>query len=129
MNRIALFAAPIALATGLFLFAVPARLAPQAAAQEAKASYGGEVVDLACYLGKGAKGEAHKKCAQMCAAAGQPIGLLTTDGKLYLLVGSHDGSGLEQAKKLAGSNVQITGKMLQRDGMQAIEVDSVKEAK
>ena len=46
----------------------------------------GEVVDLACYVGHGAKGPDHQKCALKCAQMGQPLGLLTPEGKIYLLV-------------------------------------------
>lgn len=125
MRKVTILLAVAVFAVGA-AFAV-ARAEEQMAGKEG--NWKGELVDLACYLGKGAKGEAHKKCAQMCAAQGQPVGLLTDDGKLYLVVGSHDGDGLEQAKKLCGSMVEVSGKMLSRDGMNAIEVKSVKETK
>jgi len=106
---------------GLVLFAAPKYVVQIAQADEG--AWKGEVVDLACYLAKGAKGEDHKKCAQM----GQPIGLHTTDGKLFVLVGAQEGSGLDDAKKAVGSQVEIKGKMLSRDGLRGIAVASVTE--
>ncbi len=106
--------------------AVALLVAPAAIAKEK--TWKGEVVDLSCYLAKGLKGPGHKKCAQMCAAQGQPVGLLTDAGELYLLVGPHDGTALDDAKKLCGSAVELTGSVLERDGLRAIEVQSVKES-
>lgn len=46
----------------------------------------GEIIDLSCYLQVGKHGEKHKSCGQKCLANGQPIGLLTKDGGLYMLM-------------------------------------------
>ena len=46
----------------------------------------GEVVDFSCYLQLGKHGEKHRACGQKCAQNGQPIGLLTKDGTLYMLM-------------------------------------------
>ena len=46
----------------------------------------GEIVDFSCYLQIGKHGEKHRVCAQKCFTAGQPIGLLTKDGSLYMLM-------------------------------------------
>jgi len=46
----------------------------------------GEVVDCSCYLQLGKHGEKHRGCGQKCAQNGQPIGLLTKDGTLYMLM-------------------------------------------
>jgi hypothetical protein len=46
----------------------------------------GEVIDLSCYLQVGKHGDKHRDCAQKCARAGQPIGLLQDDGRIYLLI-------------------------------------------
>ena len=88
----------------------------------------GEIVDLACYIGHGAKGPDHQKCAEKCAAMGQPLGLLTGDGKLYVLVADHQNpSALAAAKKLAGEQVEMTGEPSERDGVAAIAVHTVKK--
>ena len=41
----------------------------------------GEIVDFSCYLQIGKHGEKHRSCAQKCFNSGQPIGLLTKDGR------------------------------------------------
>ncbi len=46
----------------------------------------GEIIDLSCYLQVGKHGDKHRDCAQKCARAGQPIGLLTEDGAVYMLI-------------------------------------------
>jgi hypothetical protein len=46
----------------------------------------GEIIDFSCYLQVGKRGEAHRSCAQKCLQAGQPIGLMTSDGTLYMLM-------------------------------------------
>ena len=60
----------------------------QSLAQKADAKAGtwvGEVVDLNCYVTRGAKGLDHAGCAKSCVKNGQPMGLLTDDGTLVLL--------------------------------------------
>jgi hypothetical protein len=46
----------------------------------------GEVIDYSCYLQVGKHGDKHRECGQKCARAGQPVGLLTSDGTIYLLM-------------------------------------------
>ena len=46
----------------------------------------GEIVDYSCYLQVGKHGAKHRDCGQKCLRNGQPIGLLTKEGKLYLLM-------------------------------------------
>lgn len=46
----------------------------------------GEIVDYSCYLQLGKHGAKHRDCGQKCLKNGQPIGLLTKEGKLYLLM-------------------------------------------
>jgi hypothetical protein len=46
----------------------------------------GEIIDLSCYLQVGKHGEKHKSCGQKCLNNGQPIGLLTKDGGIYMLM-------------------------------------------
>jgi hypothetical protein len=94
------------------------------AAQE-EISVQGEIVDLACYLAKGKKGPEHKACAQMCAKGGVPLGVLTESEELYLLIDDHSNpKPYEAAKKLAGTNAEISGKKWVRNGMASIVVDA-----
>jgi len=90
----------------------------------------GEVVDMGCYLDHAAMGPKHKECAAMCISGGMPMGLLTPDGKLYLLTMSHeDAAPFNACKKLAAEMVSITGPVSERNGMKSIEVTAVKPAK
>jgi hypothetical protein len=89
----------------------------------------GEIVDVACYVPHGVKGEGHADCAKKCAKAGEPIGLLTGDGDLLLLVADHDdGAPFEAAKELAGKAAEVTGTLAERDGVHVLTVTSVKAA-
>lgn len=106
---------------------------PKGSKTEAKAApksltLTGEIVDMGCYMAEGAKGEAHKGCASMCISSGMPMGLLTGDGKLYLLTLNHDKADpYNSAKKMAAEQVTVTGMMSERNGMKSLSVDDVKE--
>ena len=96
--------------------------------KESSITVKGEILDMACYLGHGAMGMKHQQCALMCLKGGQPMGLRTADGKVYLLVASHkDGKPFEEAKGYAADQVEVSGPLFQRDGISAIEVDTVKK--
>jgi hypothetical protein len=87
----------------------------------------GEVVDMACYMSKGAHGDNHKDCAVMCIKGGSPMGVLTTEGKVYLLVENHDKTdAYAEAKKHAGEQVTVTGNYYERGGMLGLVVNEVK---
>ena len=119
----------LALALALAVPAAPALLAhgDEKHEEAQKLTVQGEVVDLACWVAHGAKGAEHVKCAQACAKGGQPIGLLTADGTVYLLFASHeDGSAFAQAKERAGQNVEITGLASTKGGIHGLEVNAVK---
>ena len=98
-----------------------------AAAAKAQATITGEVVDTGCYLGAGERGAKHQQCAQLCIRKGMPMGLLTSTGDLYLVVPPH--SKTEAYKKVqgwAGLDVEITGTVMERNGMKSIEVASAR---
>lgn len=88
----------------------------------------GEILDLACYIAHGAKGPDHQKCAQKCAEQGQPIGLLGSDGKVYILYADHaDGSPYDKARTFAGSKAEIKGEPASKDGINGLTVHAVKK--
>ena len=90
----------------------------------------GEIVDLGCYLGHGARGADHKGCATKCIAGGMPMGLLTADNKLYLLTLDHDNADpYNQAKSHAGEVVELTGTVMSRAGVMALDVTGLKAGK
>lgn len=118
----------ILLALALFL---PPGLAPSAhekhAGTPAGGAFRGEVVDLACYIPHGGKGPEHQKCALKCAEQGQPLGLLTPEGKVYLLFADHtDATAFAKTRTLAGKNVEIAGEASGRDGINGLTVLAVK---
>jgi len=80
----------------------------------------GEVVDLMCYLDHGAKGEKHKGCAAKCIKNGGPVGLLTADNQLYLVIGDHKPINDTLGEK-AAQTVTLKGKVVERNGMKMIE--------
>ena len=101
----------------------------QGNAAAAATSWKGEIVDLACYVPHGAKGAGHADCAKKCAKMGQPLGLLTGDGDLVLLMADHDDTKpFESVKEMAGSMVEISGTSAERDGVTTITVTGVKPA-
>jgi hypothetical protein len=84
----------------------------------------GEIVDMACYMGGEEHGAKHAKCAGMCVTGGAPMGLLTKEGALYLVVANHaDEKPYEAAKKLAGGAATLTGQVTKKGGVQALIVD------
>ena len=87
----------------------------------------GEIIDMACYMAKGAKGASHKACAVLCAKKGVPIGILTDAGEVYLLLDDHnDPDPYDDAKKLAGERASINGKKYNKQGVASIVVASAK---
>jgi hypothetical protein len=90
----------------------------------------GEIVDMGCYMGHGAKGPDHASCALRCIANGMPMGLLTADGTLYVMTMNHDNADpYNSAKKMAADIVEITGPVSERSGVKSIEVTDVKGTK
>jgi hypothetical protein len=112
----------------VFVFAPLAVFSGEEAGQKvASVTVEGEVLDLGCYLGRGAKGAEHAGCAKRCVKSGQPMGLLAKDGTVYLLLANHkDNAPFEAAKDHAGETVTIKGKAANQEGMKGIEVHSVK---
>lgn len=89
----------------------------------------GELVDMGCYMGKEAKGEKHKSCATKCVAGGMPMGLLTDNGKLYLLTMNHEnGDAFSKCKDMMAAMVEVTGVVSERAGMRSVDVTDVKPA-
>lgn len=97
----------------------------QNADTQAEATWVGEIVDLNCYITKGAKGPDHAGCAKACVKGGQPMGLLTDDGTLVLLAKDNGNKeAFETLKEMAGENASVTGKLNERDGINMLVVQS-----
>lgn len=88
----------------------------------------GELVDMGCYIERGAMGAKHKECAEKCIAGGMPMGLLS--GKtLYLITMNHDNpDAFNKLKEMASEMVEVTGTVAESNGMKAIDVTNVKLA-
>jgi type 1 fimbria pilin len=80
----------------------------------------GEVVDMVCYIDHGASGTEHADCAQKCIEMGLPVGLKTSDGKTYFLIGEHEPMNAALAP-LAAKTITVKGKAVSRDGFNMIE--------
>jgi hypothetical protein len=94
----------------------------------------GQVVDMGCYKAdKSNTGVDHKMpkgdtkdCALACAKAGQPLALLTSDGKVYQIAG---GLAADKNAKLiahVSHTVEITGDVMDHGGSMMISADSLK---
>jgi len=110
---------------------VVALTAPAFAASE---TVKGQVVDMGCYKAdKSNTGVDHKMpkgdtkdCALGCAKAGQPLALLTSDGKVYQIAG---GLAADKNAKLiahVAHTVEITGDVMDHGGTMMISADSLK---
>jgi hypothetical protein len=89
----------------------------------------GEIVDYSCYLQLGKHGTKHRDCGQKCVRNGMPIGLLTKDGKLFLLMEEeHDQrrDGLTNFRQTAVDNMayvmEVTGTLSEVEGQRALYV-------
>ncbi len=90
----------------------------------------GEIVDFSCYLQVGKHGDKHRACGQKCLQTGQPIGLLTSDGNLYLLMEEEhdprrDGQTSNFRKKAAEHTahiLEVTGTLASHAGYNALYV-------
>ncbi len=91
----------------------------------------GEVVDLTCYKSDKAKmGEGHKGCGMTCVKKGNPLAIVTADGKVYNLAGAYVEN--KNAKIVEGDlfavPVEATGDVTEKDGVQIIAVTTMKKA-
>ena len=87
----------------------------------------GEVVDLWCYLEGGDHGAEHKSCAISCAKAGNPVGLVTEKGEVYVMMGIKDHQpGKEVLIEKMAETVTVEGTLVKKGGTQVIYVSAVK---
>lgn len=101
-----------------------------AAPMPAKATITGEVVDVSCYIKMGAKGDGHKSCAEACAKAGVPMGILDAKGNLYVALSDKDAeSGNTKLLGHEAEKVKVTGKVFTKGGVRVVSVESVEAAK
>lgn len=90
----------------------------------------GEVVDSACYIKSGARGESHRACAQKCGDAGIPLALVEDGTGVVVWIASVDDMETPNAKlrPFAGRRVTISGTWAERGGAKILLLSSVKAA-
>ena len=94
-------------------------------ADDAPQKVTGEVVDAHCYLSRGAHGEEHAGCANACLSRDVPAALVTADGTIYLLLNEKPVSLKEKIAGKAGKTMTATGKVVERNGLKAIQVATI----
>ena len=106
-------------------------LTAQEKKSEKEVTVTGEVVDVACYIAHGAKGEDHKDCAEACAKAGGSLGILTSDGELYLALLPDDHKSGPNAILMdhIAHTVEVKGYVRSKGGVNGIMIKSVAMAK
>ena len=94
----------------------------------------GEVIDTWCALSgvmggiDAVSGSAHHTCALWCAAGGIPIGVLTEDGTIYMVLKLEDSEVLEQTDaimKIQSDVITAKGKHYLRDGVNYLIVEKI----
>lgn len=123
MKRASWFIAVLVL---IFTFALSAQ-EKEKKKTEKEVTLKGEVVDVACYIAHGAKGEKHKECGESCAKAGGALGILTADGKLYvsLLPDSHASGPNDMLMDHIAHQVEAKGFVRSKGGVNGIMITSV----
>jgi hypothetical protein len=89
----------------------------------------GEVIDLSCYMDHGASGMDHAKCAQGCIKKGMPVGFLTADGTMYVILGANHEPANAQVADYAGKKSMVTGTVKEEKGLKTIMLASIADAK
>lgn len=94
----------------------------------------GEIIDTWCYLsgvmgGQDAVvGSAHHTCALWCAAGGIPVGVLTEEGEIYMVLKIKGEEALAQSDtimEIQSDFITAKGMHYVRDGVNYIVVDDV----
>jgi len=95
----------------------------------------GQIVDETCYkMDKSNTGKDHKMphgdtkdCAVACAKQGQPLAILTSDGKVYEIAGGLAANKNEKLIPHISHTVEITGDVMDHgNGKMMISSDSLK---
>ena len=110
--------------------------APAAAQEGERVTVTGEIVDTWCYFSgvmggpDAVVGSAHHTCALWCSAGGIPVGLLTPEGEMYMILkipGDEGATGGDTQLTLASQTVTADGMLYERDGLNYITVEAVVE--
>jgi len=100
------------------------------AGPEGAVSVTGEVIDSACYIKSGARGESHRTCAQKCGDAGIPLAIVEDGTGNVVWIASVDDMETPNAKlrPFAGRRVTVVGSWAERGGAKILLLQTVKAA-
>lgn len=89
----------------------------------------GEVVDVFCYLshGQDGLGPKHAGCAKKCIQGGLPVAIKVGD-QLYLASMADHTAANAKLADVAGHQVTVTGKVMEKDGQHLIAISQVEHA-
>ena len=113
------------------LTALPAFAAPQ---EGTRVQVKGEIIDTWCYYSgvmggpDAVTGSAHHTCAMWCSAGGIPVGLLSEDGTVYMIIKTGDDTRSARGDtllNLASHVVEADGIAYERDGINYLVVANV----
>jgi hypothetical protein len=126
-SRIGQLAAAILISASVtaLLMKWPERRHPVARAQEIVVT--GEVLDMTCYIASNLSGPNHAECAKVCIKNGEPAGIKTQDGKVYLLTGEPGQSINAKLAEYAAQVVTIKGRQSVRDGFAQLQVEEIRK--
>jgi hypothetical protein len=96
----------------------------QQAAQEVTMT--GRVVDLQCFMTGQLPSADVTKCTADCIRAGVPVGLNT--GKGLIVLGQGTTGPAKTMLPFANQDVQVRGKLYEKDGAKYLDIASVKKA-
>ncbi|MEM8851077.1 MAG: hypothetical protein AAGE03_13715 [Pseudomonadota bacterium] len=94
----------------------------------------GEVIDTWCYFSgvmggpEAVVGSAHHTCALWCSAGGIPVGLLTSDGTVYMVLkmdGDDQTAGGDTNLRIAAHTIEADGIVYRRDGLNYLIVEEI----
>lgn len=89
----------------------------------------GTVIDLNCYVAQGVIGANHKSCTEACAKAGVQLGILGSDGTIYLPVSARAGDPTNpRLLQHAEGKVKVTGTHRVVNGLHTIEIKTISAA-
>ncbi len=123
--------------TGLFIAAMGAGagVLPASAAQDGeKITVTGEFIDTWCYFSgvmgsqDAVVGSAHHTCAMWCSAGGIPVGILTEDGTVYMVLKLGEdttSNGSDTLLSMASDTVTADGTFYARDGINYIVISGI----
>lgn len=114
----------------ILLFALLALVASYSAVTSSaeEGSWTGEVIDIPCYVAKGAKGQGHMECGSKCVKGGMPAGLLIED-TTYLLVSADHKPMNDRLAEHVSHQITVTGDKYESKGANVIIVKDFKAAK